>query len=67
MGGLISSERDFDIDPRAVSNIQITAANTIKSSSLEALTTAISNFSAMKKRGQQRRQRFRRPVISDRL
>jgi hypothetical protein len=41
MGGLISSERDFDIDPRAVPNIQITAANTIKSSSLEALTTAI--------------------------
>jgi hypothetical protein len=66
-GWHLSSVRDFDIDLSAVPNIQITA-NTIKSSSLEALTTAIKQphrdeksaaNSAVSVSG--------RPVISDRL
>ena len=34
MGGLLNLVRDFDIDLSAVPNIQIAAANTIKSSFL---------------------------------
>ena len=50
MGGLLNLVRDFDIDLSAVPNIQIAAANTIKSSSLRAVTAAISNFIAMNAR-----------------